>query len=89
MNDKLYINVNDYQGGTWALGQVGTIQDWKEIALCWCDSDENWETYDYIEKHENNVDLINYISEYWDIEIVAFDENNREHIELKTQRETW
>ena len=52
-------------------------------------SDKNWETYDYIEKHENNIDLINYISEYWEIEIVEFDENNQEHLELKRERETW
>lgn len=89
MDDKLYINVNDYQGGTWALGQVGTIQDWKEIALCWCDSDESWELYDFINEHKNDVDLLKIISDYWDIEIVGFDENNREHIELKEQRETW
>lgn len=89
MNKKLYINVHDYQGTTWALGQVGTIQDWKEMALEWCDSDESWELYDFINEHKNDVDLLKIISDYWDIEIVGFDENNREHIELKEQRETW
>lgn len=89
MNNELYININDYQGGTWALGQVGTIQDWKEIALEWCDSDESWEMYDYIEQHENNEELLGEISCHWDIEIVKFDENNEEHLELKRERETW
>lgn len=89
MKDKLYINVHDYQGTTWALGEVGTIQDWKELALEWCDSDESWGMYDYIEKHENNEDLLKEISCHWDIEIVEFDENNAEHIELKNMRERW
>lgn len=87
MENKLYINVEDYQGGTWALGQVGTIQEWKEMALSWCDSDENWEMYDFIEKHKNNVALLDYISDYWSIKIVEFDENNQEH--LKKQRSVW
>ena len=40
---KYYVNIRDYQGGNWACGFVGTIKEWKELAISWCESDENIE----------------------------------------------
>ena len=77
---KLYININDYQGGSWAMGQLGTIKDWQKIALEWCDSDENWGLYDEIKNHKLNEELLKIINEIWTIEIVEFNRENLDKI---------
>jgi hypothetical protein len=77
---KYYINVRDYQGGSWAMGCLNTIKEWQEVALEWCDSDENWEMYDYIKKHELNEKLIGLINDVWSINIVPFNKDNIEDI---------
>lgn len=87
--NKQYINITDYQGGSWYVGVVETIKGWKEIALDWCDTDDNEELYDYINKQKENKDLLDFISDVWSIEIVEFDKNNKEHKQLKEDRENW
>lgn len=87
--NKKYINIADYQGGSWCVGVVKTIKEWKEIALNWCDTDGNEELFEYISKQKENKDLLDFISEIWTIEIVEFDENNEEHKQLKEDRENW
>lgn len=77
---KYYINVNDYQGGSWAMGCLHTIKEWKQRALEWCDTDENWELYKYIKKHKLNTELLDIISEYWSINIVEFNYDNLDKI---------
>ena len=73
---KYYINVNDYQGGSWAFGIVGTISKWKKIALEWCDADENWELYKEIKQHKLDNELLDIINEIWSINIVELNEEN-------------
>ena len=87
--NKMYINISDFQGGSWYVGVVKTIKEWKEIALNWCETDDNDELFDYINKLEENTDLLDFISEIWSIEIVEFDKNNKEHLQLKEDRESW
>lgn len=29
---KYYINVNDFQGGSWAMGCIDTIKEWQKRA---------------------------------------------------------
>lgn len=87
MEETKYINTRDYQGGSWYIGVIGSIKEWKEFALFWCDSDDNEELYDYISKQKENEDLLNFINEVWSMEIVKFDKNNKEHIELKESRD--
>ena len=77
---KSYINVRDYQGGSWSMGHISTIKEWKEYALQWCDSDENWELYREIKKHKLDTDLLDIISEIWDIKIIEFNKQNLEEI---------
>lgn len=77
---KYYINVNDFQGGSWAMGCIDTIKDWQKRALEWCDSDENWEMYKYLKKHKLDNELLEIISDYWSIEIVEFNYDNIEKI---------
>lgn len=86
---KLYVNSRDYQSGNagykyggFAFGFVGTIKDWKNRALEWCDSDGNLEMYNYIKKHKLNEDLLEDINKYWDIKIVELNKDNiRELVE--------
>ena len=76
MKNKYYINVRDYQGGSWAMGLLMTLKQWKILALQWCDSDGNEELYDEIKKHELNDELLDIINEIWTIEIVEFNKEN-------------
>lgn len=88
MNKKLYINIDDFQNGSWCVGEVGTIKDWQKLALQWCDSDGNEELYSYIKKHKKNKRLLDLISDIWSIDIVEYDETNEEHLQLKEERES-
>lgn len=74
--NKCYVNIADYQGGNWAFGFVGTIKEWQELALTWCDSDENFDLYDAIKQHELNEKLLDMISEIWTIEIIELNNEN-------------
>lgn len=84
---KLYINVEDKQGGAWALGEVGTLRAWRDYAMNWADSDENYGTYEALKRYTiKNSDLLDYINDFWDIEIIPFDKDNAEHLELQRKR---
>lgn len=89
---KLYINTDDYQNGDFALGETLTAEDWKEKALYWCDSDGAEELYDYFKNFDINTKekeekLIQDISEIWQINIVPYDKNNKEHNALRKESE--
>lgn len=84
---KYYININDYQGGTWAMGFTDTIKGWKERAIEWCESDESFELLDFIKKHKLNEDLLGIISEIWSIDIVEFNYDNLDTIMEKYSKE--
>jgi hypothetical protein len=86
---KYYINIDDYQGGNWAMGSIDTIKNWKQRALEWCDSDENWELYKYIKRHKLDTDLIKIINDYWDINIVEFNYENIQKILDNYDRENY
>lgn len=68
---QLYICTNDFQGGDFGVGRVGTIDDWREIAISWSDT-EGME--DSIISTPDN-ELINFIQEIWEIEIEEYDRN--------------
>jgi len=86
MEETKYINVADYQGGSWYIGVVETIKGWKEIALSWCETDNSEELYEYIEKQKENEDLLNFINEVWTINIVKYDSKNKDHEDLVRSR---
>ena len=67
---KYYRGVKDYQGGSWGM-YCQSIKGWRETAMCWCDSDENWETYNALKYYKiKNADLIPFIENFWDIKLV-------------------
>lgn len=85
---KYYINVNDFQGGSWAFGCVKTLSGWKKIALEWCDADENWELYRIIKTHKLDNELLDIINDIWTINIVELNvENTNKIMETYTTRD--
>jgi hypothetical protein len=67
---KYYRGVEDYQGGTWGM-YVQSISDWRKSAMCWCDSDGNYELYNALKYYKiKNKDLIEFIEEFWTIKLV-------------------
>lgn len=77
---KKYININDYQGGTWAMGIIEPLNYWKKLALQWSDSDGNIEIYNMIKKHKLDAELIKIINDIWSIELVEFNLKNKNRI---------
>ena len=77
---KLYINVEDYQSGNWAFGFVGTIKEWQELAISWCESDDNDELLEEIKRHELNNELLDIINDIWTINIIEFKKENIDKI---------
>ena len=73
MDKMKYICIKDLQGGTFAVGCVETIENWQKIALNWCDSDGNYELYNYIKKL-NEKHVINEIREIWQLKIIPVTE---------------
>lgn len=74
---KKYINIKDYQGGTWAMGIIEPLNYWKKIALQWSDSDGNIGIYNMIKKHKLDAELIKIINDIWSIELVEFNLENK------------
>ena len=81
-----YICTNDYQGGSFGVGRVQTAKEWAETVLEWCNTDENYELLNQLILNCDEESLINEIKIISDIEIVKFDENNAEHLELLEER---
>ena len=84
---KLYINIDDLQGTNWALGKTDTIQGWREIAQFWADSDGNEDVVEALAEMPEE-DVIDYVSEIWDINIVPYDKDNEEHNKLRERYDT-
>lgn len=82
-NKKLYINIDDYQGGTFALGRIGTLKKWREQAMDWCYMDDNYELYNLLKYYKiKNDRLIEVINDIWSIDIVEYDKNVNYDLEL-------
>ncbi len=73
---ELYINIDDRQGGIFAIGRIGTLKQWREQAIEWFDSENNECLQNKFSKYYiKNKDLIQYINDMFEIEIVKFDKN--------------
>ncbi len=81
--EKLYICVADYQGGSFHIGDTMTAQDWKDWAISMNDFDEWSEEDQETFKKLSPEEAVDYVADMWQIEIVPFDAENKEHIELR------
>lgn len=67
---KEYECVRDLQGGFFAVGRVGDLKYWREVAIEWASADESLGLVRQLTRYEiKSKDLIDYIQEYWQIEI--------------------
>lgn len=72
---QLYINIDDYQNSNFAIGRIGTLNQWREQAIEWLDSGENEAMINFLKNHTIRDDeLINYINNLWEINIVKYDD---------------
>lgn len=67
---KKYECTKDLQGGSFAVGRVGDLKYWREVAIDWASSDESLGLVRQLTRYEiKSKDLIDFIQEHWQIEI--------------------
>ena len=67
---KEYACIKDLQGGSFAVGIVGDLKYWREVAIDWASSDESLGLVRQLTRYEiKSKDLIDFIQEHWQIEI--------------------
>lgn len=76
---KKYGCIRDLQGGEFAVGCIGTAKEWGKIAYNWAEND-NWENPKecLLENFKTEQELINFIQEIWNIEIIEIDTKEKE-----------
>lgn len=72
--EKLYACVEDLQGCDWAVGDIETIEGWRERAIEWADMDENEDLIKELQKCPKK-NVIAFISNIWELK---FEERERE-----------
>lgn len=63
-----YKCVEDLQGGEFAVGNIETIEEWRQTALAWCDSDGNEGLFKTLESLPES-EVIDFIQDMWQIVI--------------------
>lgn len=64
--EKLYACVEDLQGCDWAVGDIETIEGWRERAIEWADMDENEDLIKELQKCAKK-NVIAFISNIWEL----------------------
>lgn len=79
---KKYIVIKDYQDGEFGMYRDFTAEQWGQQAYEWADSDD-WENPDecLLENFETEKELIDFISEMWELEIIELNKNDERVIE--------
>lgn len=68
-----FICIRDLQSTGWAVGYYGTLKQWRGKAMEWAYMDDNYSLENMLKTYKiKNNELIDYISEYWNIEIVEY-----------------
>lgn len=65
---EYYICTENEQGDSFGVGEIHTIEEWKEIAINWCENDGKNELKEYIKKLDKD-NTINEIQEIWQLQI--------------------
>lgn len=84
--ENLYICTQDFQYGDFAVGNICTAKEWGEIAWSWANNDD-WDNPNecLLENFKNEQELINFIQEIWEIEILKIDKNNKKAMDFLKQ----
>lgn len=80
---KLYICVNDQQGTGFHVGDTMTANGWAEWAMSMNDFCELSEDTQDMFKKLSPQEQVEWVADFWGIDIVGYDEHNDEHNELK------
>lgn len=73
-NEDLYMCSRDYQGDDFGFYRAFTIEQWREQALEWCDTDCNEELYKTIKNLPKKY-VLDYIQDIWTIKIDKIDKD--------------
>ena len=77
-----FICVRDYQNTGWAVGCYGTHLQWRKKAMEWAYMDDNYSLENMLKTYKiKNNELIDFISDFWDIEIVEYDKTKQYDLE--------
>lgn len=63
---KLYKCVEDFQNTGWCIGEVGTVNEWRQKAIEWADSDELYGVLKELKKMAQSK-VLDFISDFWEI----------------------
>ena len=72
--EKRYAVINDLQGGDFGMYRLYTIEQWREQAIEWADSDEHYGVVEEL-KTLKKEDIIDYISEFWELQFAEININ--------------
>ena len=69
--ERLYKCTKDFQNTDFAVGEIMSAKEWGERAYDWAYSDD-WEHPEecLLENFESEQELIDFIQDFWDLEIV-------------------
>lgn len=71
-----YICIKDLQGTGFALDYVGTLKEWRELAMSWAYGDDRISLYNELKYYKiKNSELLDFIQDFWELEIVEYKED--------------
>ena len=71
--NELYVCTKDYQGGNFGIGRVHTVEQWRNVAIIWAETDGSDEYADYLADLRADR-VIDEIKETWQLEIVPIND---------------
>lgn len=94
IKNSYYKCTSDLQGGNWCVGILETVQEWKERAIEWADSDGFTGVIKELQAITDEQDIMDYISETWSLSFekmstiseklehynTALDSNNKKYL---------
>lgn len=84
---KLYMYTRDLQGGSFGVGRIETASQWKRTAMEWCWQDDNTELASELWHIKNEKEIIGFIQEIWELEIIEISNFSAELIKLINKKE--
>lgn len=84
---KLYMCTRDLQGGSFGVGRIETASEWKKTAMSWAWQDDNTELASELWHIKNEKEIIEFIQEIWELEIIEISNFSAELIKLINKKE--
>ena len=84
---KLYMCTRDLQGGSFGVGRIETASQWKRTAMEWCWQDDSTELASELWHIKNEKEIIGFIQEIWELEIIEISDFSAKLIKLINKKE--